>query len=66
MGYRRLGVKKVCICEIGCSDMGFRGKKSGIWDIGGKKSWDMEDWGLNKLGILDIGFPVSTPSSGIC
>ena len=25
-------------------DMGYGVKKGGIWDIGGKKSWDMGDW----------------------
>ena len=39
--------------------MGYRGLEVGIWDIRGKKCWDMGDWGVQKLGILDIGFPVS-------
>ena len=51
MGYGRL--------EVGILYVDIRGKISGILEIGGKKSWDM---GVKKLGIWDIGFPVSPPS----
>ena len=36
----------------------------GIWDIRGKKKLAYGRLGVKKLGIWDIGFPVSPPSIG--